>query len=139
MNGFGKKGGVKEHLASGVGIGVGVSLLITMLLCACTATMIDKQIVSTQWSGGAALVVHLIAAFVGCMIAAKIAGKRRMIVCILTGIVYFLTLMAVSAAIYGGQYEGTLQGLGTTLGASALAGLLGAGSGKQKAKHYKFG
>lgn len=99
----------------------------------------DKQIFKQAWGDGITMAAHLLAALTGALVAVKIAGKRRMIVCTSTGIGFFFTLMAASAAVYGGRYHGALKGLGVILGASAFAGLLGAGSAKKRGKRYKFG
>lgn len=140
MRDFGKKGRgrVRNSLAGGIGIGIAVCILVSIMLCGIGAMLMDKQIFKQAWGDGITMAAHLLAALTGALVAVKIAGKRRMIVCASTGIGFFLTLMAASAAVYGGHYQGALRGLGVILGASVFSGLVGAGTGKKKGKHYKF-
>lgn len=141
MKGFDKKGRGQAGggFVRSIAVGSGISILITLLLCAAAAAMTDKQVLKPDWNEVAALAVHLLASLAGCMVAAKMAKGRSMIVCLTTGAMYFLALMILSAAVFGGSFQGVLKGLGTILGVSAVAGLLGAAPRSQKGKRYKFG
>ena len=71
------------------------------------------------------MVLLIVSSFAGAMIAFSRIKRQRMLVCIVSGVIYFAMLMSVTALFFGGQYSA----VGTTallvLAGSGTAALLG--------------
>ena len=124
----------------GLAVGLAVSMGITLMSAALLTHLVLSEKMSENAIGYGAMVILLIAAAVGAWIAAVLVKHRWMVVCLGAGGSYFLTLLAITALFFGGQY----QGVGVTalliLGGSGGVGLLGLRQGKKvsfKRKKYR--
>lgn len=65
-----------------------------------------------------------------------------MIMCLLFGGCYLLILLAVTALIFGGKFQGVLVAAAVVIGVSAATGIVSAGGGqrhKRVPKKYRIG
>jgi putative membrane protein (TIGR04086 family) len=126
-------------MVAGLAVGVALSIGITMVLAGLTAHFVLSETISENAIGYAAMAALYLSAALGSLIAARMIKRRRMVVCLATGGIYFLTLLGMTALFFGGQY----QGIGVTalvvLGGSGTIGLLGLRQGKGRGiKHKKI-
>lgn len=133
--------GKAKSMAVGLALGTAASLAVTVLGAAVTANMILSEKIATEAVGYAALFILLIAAVVGALVSKALIKRRRMLVCIGAGGIYYLSLLAITAVFFGGQYHG----MGVTAlvvfggcGAVSLLGLRGEKKGKFSRKKYRF-
>lgn len=137
-----KVSGKAKPIAVGLAIGVLVSLVLTLIGAAVTANLVLSEKFPAESIGYAATVILLIAAAAGAWMAALSVKRRWIMVCLGTGGSYYLTLLAITALFFGGQY----QAMGVTallvLGGCGAVGLLGITKEKKKGrrpKKYRFG
>jgi putative membrane protein (TIGR04086 family) len=133
-----KKRGRTSGIPAGIFAGVITALLITILLAAVTAVLIaGEKIGEDKALFGSAASLLLGAAFGG-ICAANVAGDRKMIVCLIHGAVYYVTLLCMTAMFFEGRYENIwITGL-LILGASISVGLLDMRGRKRTFKPYKI-
>ncbi len=105
-------------MAGAIGIGTGISFLITLAGAAILAAMIEQGTVAQNGIGAGAMVILVVGAALGALVANLLCPGKRLAVCGLTALGYYLSLLAMTALIFGGQYEG--------MGVTALMILLGA-------------
>ena len=127
-----------ESIPSGLALGAGVSLVLTIALAALIVKLVQTETLQQNQIGYAVMVLLLISSFLGATIARGRVNNRRAMVCMLSGMIYFLILVSITALFFGGQYEGfgatalvVLGGAGTA--ALLSAGRAGKGAGRRKA------
>lgn len=112
-------------IPAAIGMGVLLSLAVTVAVSIITAVLIaGERITENQGIYGAAAAL-LLAGFCGAMLAAGMAGQKRMLVCLTSGAAYFLLLLCVTAAAFEGMYENIWRTILLVIGSSAAAGFVG--------------
>lgn len=120
-----KPSGRASSMAGGLLTGWTVSIIVTVLLTALAAKMVDSQVIGEKDIGYCAMVILLAAPFCGTRTAQKRIRRQQLIVSVISGSLYFLTLMGITALFFGGQYEAVGVTLLLVAAGSALTFLLG--------------
>ncbi len=138
-----KRGG---RSASGLGkalaIGTGISMALTLGMSALFAALMDRQMLGQEMTGALSMGIVAVSVAAGAWGAAKLAGSKPMVVCLLVGGCYLLILLAATAFFFGGKYQGIPVTAALVLGTCAAAGIAGAGVGKRHQrvpKKYRIG
>jgi len=133
--------GKTAGMSVGILMGVLVGLSITLVSSAILAWLICIEKMKVETLGFCTAVVILIAAFAGALTAAAKIKRLRTQVCLITGGVYYLILLALTALFFDGRY----QSMGVTAifalvgcGMSALLGIKEKKKGKGKMKKRAF-
>lgn len=117
-------------MPGGLAWGGGMSLGVTLLGAGALTWLVDREILPMEKIGYGILVLLLLASNLGAVTALGKLHRRRLLVCLASGGVYFGLLLSITALFFGGQYSG----VGTTallvLAGSATAALLGPGQGR---------
>ena len=135
-----KPTGRASSMAAGLTIGAIASLCVTVLICAIGAHMISTEILPQNQIGYCAITALLSATIMGAAVASGKIKRRKVMVCLLSGLIYICTLLALTALLFGGQY----QGIGVTLitvGIGSIAATLLVNREKKprsKRRHKKF-
>lgn len=109
--------GTAMGIPGGLSLGILVSLLITLAGAALTAWLIASEKIGEGSIGYAAMVILAISSAIGALVAVHLVKRMRLQVCMMTGGCYYLTLLAMTALLFGGQYQG--------MGVSAIVILAG--------------
>lgn len=125
-----KLSGTTSGIPAGLGIGALLSLVCTLAGSAILAKLIDQEIVAEDAIGYGVIVILLISSFLGTIAAYGRIRRQRAMVCALSGAVYYLTLLAITALFFGGQYTGMGVTALVVLAGSGCAILLGMGKGR---------
>ena len=131
-NGMGKA----TSMPVGIGIGLGTGIAITLIGAVILAFALEAQRVSVEMMGYGIMVVLFISAFAASIVAMWCVKHRKMQVSLITAGAYLLSLFAINALFFGGQYEGVGATLLVVAIAGAVAGFVGSSGGKQ-AKHRR--
>ncbi len=110
--------GTASSIPAGVAFGCGISVMISVAGAMVFAKLIDIQVLPENAIGYSSMVILLISAFAGAWTANAKIKRRKMLSCLTCGAVYYCVLLAMTALLFGGQYQG--------MGVTAL--LIGAGS-----------
>lgn len=132
--------GKAMSMPAGLSVGLAVSIVVTLIATAVTANLVLAQRVGESAIGYIAVIVLLLASAMGSWLAAALIKRRWMVVCLATGGIYYLALLATTALFFGGQY----QGMGVTAmavlggcGAIGLLGLRGESRSRNRVKKYR--
>ena len=101
-----KPTGLAASIPAGLCWGAAVSLAMTVLGAAAVAKLIEKGIMDWSKCGYGVLMILIISAWTGAMVAAGKVRRMRMAVCMEMGAVYFCSLMILTALFFGGRYSG---------------------------------
>ena len=118
-------------VTSGLILGVMVSVAITLIGAAVGGAMISSETIPEDSTGYCAMAILLISAMTGAITGAGKAKEKRLYVCGLIGAIYFLVLLATTALLFGGQYEGVGVTALVIFAGSIVACLMGMGGGNR--------
>lgn len=122
--------GKASSMPGGLAIGGGVSVLVTVLLSLVAAKLADTGTLPEGNIGYASLVILLLSSGLGAWMSAAKIKRRRLVVCLAAGGVYYGILLGLTALFFGGQYSGMGVTALAVAGGSCAAGLMGIGQGR---------
>lgn len=134
-----KLSGTAVSIPMGVILGSALSFLITCALAGLLTWAVLGGFVSEKALGYFVMAILLIASFTGTLVSGVKIQRRRMLVSLITGVVYYAFLFAVTGVFFGGNYSG----IGTTgfliLVGALTSGILGLKSNKMAVKcHVRY-
>ena len=135
-----KVSGAARGIPGGLGLGLLVSLVITFAGAAVTAWLIVAEKIGEGTTGYAVMLILALASVLGALVAVNFVKRLRLQVCMLTGGCYYLTLLAMTALLFGGQYQGMGVSAVIILAGCALVAFLPTKNrrmGKMKIKAYR--
>lgn len=101
-----KATGRAMSMGGGIALGTGLSLLVTLIGAMLVAWLIANEKLPEASVGYGSMVILLCASVTGAWLAAAKIKHRKLLVCILTGAGYYLSLLSITALLFGGQYQG---------------------------------
>ena len=101
-----KPTGIAVSIPVGVAWGAVAAIGTTLGGAALTAKLIDGQVLDWNHSGYAVLIILLASAWAGALVSAGRIKRQRTIICLASGVVYFMLLLISTALFFGGQYSG---------------------------------
>lgn len=132
-----KATGRAMSMPAGVSAGMAVSLVITLVGAFVLGWLINQEALEINSIGYGAMVILLAASFLGALTAKVRIKHRYLVVCMLTGVGYYLVLLGITAMFFGGQYQGMGVTLAMVLAGSGAAGLLSIKKKKSITKGYR--
>ena len=122
---LGKGTGRAMTMPGGIAVGTGISLCVTMALSLVVAWLVERGILRQENVGYGVMGVLLLSSAWGSAVAKSKVERKKNVVCLAAGGCYFLSLLAITASIFGGQYSAVgVTGL-LILGGSGVAALMG--------------
>ena len=126
-----KPTGRAVSMPAGLAMGVSVSLVITIAGIWLLACLVSGERLLWENIGYGIMLVLLAASVSGAAIASAKIKRQRLLVCNLSGVLYLLTLLGITALFFGGQYEAVGVTSLLIMGGSAAVCTLGAGKRSQ--------
>ena len=114
--------GRATSIPGGLAIGAAVSMLVTVLVAAIGAHLVMSGIIPQEQIGYCSICALVSAGIVGALTASTKVKRKRLMICMLNGLIYYLILLSLTALFFGGQYDG----MGVTFAVIALASLAAA-------------
>ncbi|MBQ3503107.1 MAG: TIGR04086 family membrane protein [Oscillospiraceae bacterium] len=131
--------GKAASMPGGLALGAGISVAVTIILSAVIAKLVQTEALQQDQIGYAVMVLLITASSLGAAIAQGKVKHQRVLVCMLSGLIYYVILICITALFFGGQYTGfgvtgllILGGAGTT---ALLSGRRKGRGGKRKLLH----
>lgn len=106
MNGNRKNDGRAMTLPGGSLAGAFCALMWTLAAAGILSWLIQKEYLSENAVGYGSMIILLSASVIGGIAAQKKVKRRRLACGLLSGLEYFLMLLAMTALFFGGQYRG---------------------------------
>lgn len=129
--------GTASSMAGGLAWGGAVSMALTVILAVVTAKMVDMGTLAEGNVGYAALGILLISTVSGARLAAGRIKRRRLLVCLASGAIYYGLLLLVTALFFGGKYTGMGVTALAVLGGSGASCLMGMGQGSGRRRKHR--
>ena len=134
-----KATGRAASIPSGLAAGAAVSMAVTAAICGLGAWLIASEIMPQQQIGYCSLAALLLSAALGAMTAMHRVKRKRLMVGLMSGGIYYAILIAITILFF----DGSFQGMGVTLTVILVGSLLAilvnnrrqnAGSGHRRRK-----
>lgn len=124
--------GTASSMPVGLALGGCVALAVTILGSILAANLVLREMIPENSIGYCAMIILLVSSFVSATVSAARIKHRRLYVCLLSGVIYYALLLAITALFFGGQY----QGMGVTAlvvaAGCGTAVLMGQSGGKKR-------
>ena len=117
-------------LPAGLAVGAGCSLAMTLGLTAVLAKLVEAETIPVEKIGYGIMVLLVTSSFAGAMVSFGRIKRQRLLVCGVSGVIYFAVLMSITALFFGGQYSAVGVTALLVLAGSAAAALLGLRQGR---------
>lgn len=111
--------GKASSIPGGLIAAASVSVMTTLILSAAIAYLLNKEIVTWSQSGYLIMAMLFLASFLGGKTAYSRIKRQRIVVALMSGLLFFGVLLAIAALFFGGQMDAVLE----------TAGIIGAGCG----------
>lgn len=111
-------------MPAGIAIGIGVSLGMTLAGALLLGLLIDREAVGMNSVGYGSMIILLVSSILGALVSKSLIKHRSLLVCMVSGAGYFLSLLAMTALFFGGQYHGVGVTLALVLAGAGTAVLL---------------
>jgi Na+/H+ antiporter NhaA len=86
--------------------------------------LIDSETMTTNSIGYGSMVILLAASALGALVAKNRIKHRTLVVCLLSGTGYYLSLLSITALFFGGEYHGFWVGSILIMAASVISAFL---------------
>lgn len=93
-------------MPSGLFTGVLNSVVSTLIGTAIIATLTAKEIIHETQIGYGIMILLIVASWIGSYISWKKIKRQKLIVCFLSGGLYYCILLLFTLLFFGGQYDG---------------------------------
>ena len=125
-----KQGGRAFAMPGGIALGILVAMVITLLGAILLTSMIAGERLELGGLGYGIMAIQFLAGVTGAVTAMLAVKRQKMQVCLLTGLGYYLVLLASNAMFFGGQYDGVLTTGLILLAACGITAILGSREAK---------
>lgn len=110
---------------AGLLFGTGISISVTVLGAVVVAYLLEHETVKWESVGYGVLFVLLLASFLGAKASWMKIKRQRMMISLMSGILFYAVLLSMTALFFGGQYESAGVTLVLVIAGSCTAGILG--------------
>ena len=118
------KTGKATSVPRGLGLSLAMNIIITAAVAAIIAVLLSRKIIPWENTGYWIMGMLLTASFIGGKIAISAIKSQRYLVSIMSGALYWMFLLCITALFFGGHYSSVLETGALILSGSIAAGLL---------------
>ena len=117
-----KVSGRASSIPAGLAVSGVASMVTTLMVTAIGASLIARETLPQEQFGFCAIAALLLGSIFGAVTAVKRIKHRKMLVGVLSGVVYYIMLLGMTVLFFGGRFSG----LGVTLLVVLCGSLIGA-------------
>lgn len=119
-----KAKGTATAVPLGVLWGAIISMLMTVISALILTWLTLNKITNQQQLGYCIMGALFCAATIGSFVSTALVKRRKLLISLMTGLTYYLTLFSITALFFGGNFQGAaVEGLLITAG-SLITGIL---------------
>lgn len=131
-----KPTGTASGMVAGLSWGTISALSLTLLLSGILAFLISREVVKQENLGYGVMAILFLAGATGYRASYGRIKRQKALVCVLSALFFLVSLTALTALFFGGQFEGIFPTAMLVIGGSGSAFLLSA-RGEAKPKHSR--
>lgn len=134
---FGNNTGKAKSVPFGMLLAVSVSLVITVLISALLAGALDAEKVTWAQAGYWIMGMLFAASFLGAKSAMIAIKRQRILVAVMSGLLYWGMLLCITALFFGGNFSAVGETAGLITAGSASAALIWMPEGAKKRRKVR--
>lgn len=119
-----KPGGTAKSMPVGLAMGWITQMLVTVLACVLLAMLILNGRAGWEAMGYGVMVILLLSAYLGAATACSQIGRRKLLICGISGGIYLLTLVAMVVLFFDGRFDAIWVPALLVAGGAATAALI---------------
>lgn len=100
-----KPSGTAKSMPAGLAMGWVAQMLVTAAACLLLAMLILNGRAGWEAVGYGVMIILLLSSYLGAAISCKRIERRKLLVCGLSAIIYFLTLVAMVILLFDGRFD----------------------------------
>lgn len=132
-----KPSGTAKAFPIGLGIGLAAASVITLSGCCVLTILLRSGALLWDKIGYGVMGILYAASFAGAAISAGQIKHQRLLVCILSGMIYMIALLMTTSLAFGGQFQAVGVTGGIVTAGALCAALVHSAEKKQKGKSRK--
>lgn len=133
----GLKSTKSKSFPGSIAVGTAVSIAAALIGAAIIAILIESGSISPGAIRYGVMIMLLASSLAGAIAASTCFTSKRMIVCVIASICFFVTLLCVTAMFFDGTFTGIPATALLVIGGGIIAGLIPAGHGKKQKTHIR--
>lgn len=119
-------------IPGGIFCGIFWGFMITLSAIALLAKLVDTEMLPWENIGYGIMITLMISSFISARVAVRKIKRRKLLVCIISGISYLGILMMISALFFGGKYYAVWETTLLIAGGSGLSALAVENNGRKR-------
>lgn len=130
-----KVSGKASSMPAGLALGGAASLTATLVIAGILAKLVETEVLAEENIGYGVMILLFISSMLGSVISSVRIKRQRLLVCAMSGVIYMMILLSITALFFGGQYEAVGVTALLVVGGSIVTALLGLnqnGGGKRR-------
>lgn len=129
--------GKSLSVPKGLAIGALIQMLLTIAGVVILAYMVVSETVRFENIGYWIMLILMSVSFAGAWGAKTAIKRRKLLICLLSGLIYTLMLLTLTLLFFGAEFHGAAVSSGLIFAGSMVAGLLGTQKRKQNKSVWK--
>lgn len=129
-----KPNGLVNSIPAGLAIGWIAEMLAMILFCIVLTGLVLTDKMERENIGYGAMATLLISSYIGAVVSCRAIKHRNLLVCVLAGGIFLITLFGITILFFGGQYQAVGETSLLILAGSAAAALMN--TAKKNGKKY---
>ena len=97
--------GTASSMVAGLMAAWAAGMMVTIIAATISGFLIAKEILMESSVGYCVMALVTLSSAVSAIVAVYKIKRRRLIVCVLAGMIYYGSLLAMTALFFGGQYH----------------------------------
>lgn len=126
-----------KSLPGSIAIGTVASIITSLVIAVILTMLIEHDKLSPEMMNYGVMLLLMLSAVVGAMIARIRYSSRIMIVCIITAVCYWISLLCVTALFFDGSYSGVPATALVIIAGGIIAGCAPTGQRKSAKKRIR--
>lgn len=127
--------GKTSSIPLSLAIGAGAGILVMLMTAALGALAVAQEWINEDAITIVSIVITVLASAVAAITSASLAGKRKLQLSLLSGVVLIVILLACNAMFFDGQYSGVGRSVIAIFATCAAASILAIREGRTGKKH----
>ena len=129
--------GVAKSIPVGLAYGWLAETICMLLCCVVLSVLILGGKLKWEMSGYGIMVMLLVCSYIGASVSFNMVGHRKLMICLLSGGLYILTIIGIMTLFFGAQYSAVGTSSLLILGGSLTSALVHSAEKKKRGANRK--
>ena len=127
-----KNTGTAKSIPVGLAYGWLAEIFCMMLCCAVLSVLVVGGKLKWEMSGYGIMVMLMLCSYIGASVSSDMVKRRKLVICLVSGGLYILTLIGIMTLFFGAQYSAVGTSSLLILGGSLLSALVHSAEKKKR-------